>query len=86
MFQFGIRKKGLFSINISIRFNALADAGRPVALTQYERLTRIYPPQVGCHRYSVAVALHTGGKMPFGYSVTASDSADLVRSAIPWVR
>ena len=27
MFQFGVRKKVLFSINISIRFNALADAG-----------------------------------------------------------
>jgi hypothetical protein len=27
MFQFGVRKKVLFSTNISIRFNALADAG-----------------------------------------------------------
>jgi hypothetical protein len=27
MFQFGVRKKVLFSINMSIRFNALADAG-----------------------------------------------------------
>jgi hypothetical protein len=27
MFQFGVRKKVLFSINMSIRFNSLADAG-----------------------------------------------------------
>jgi hypothetical protein len=58
MSQFGVRKKVLFSINISISFNALVDTGMPLALTQSERLTWVHPLQTGCRRSGVAVAPH----------------------------
>jgi hypothetical protein len=84
MFQFGVRKKVLFSINISIRFNALANAGMPVALTQYERLAWGSPQLAGCRRYSLAVAPYT--KERCRLAIRNGISADFVRSTNDFVR
>jgi hypothetical protein len=67
MYQYGVRKKVLFSINISISFNLLVDTGMPLALTQSERLTWVYPLQTGYRKYGVAVAPPLQGNMPYGF-------------------